>query len=89
MKIQIKPYPTWKPAFLYLTLIIFLASIFLPTDLLSQPKNFGDEFNLNEEQKEEVIEKISGFLVYNYIFPKTAEKMKKFVNEQLDQGKYD
>ncbi|MBL7127855.1 MAG: S41 family peptidase [Ignavibacteria bacterium] len=89
MKTQIKPYPIWKPAFFYLTLIIFLASIFFPTDLLSQPKNFGDEFNLNEEQKEEVIEKISGFLIDNYIFPETAEKMKKFINDQLDNGKYD
>lgn len=89
MKTQIKPYPTWKPAFLYLTLIIFLTSIFLPINLLSQPKNFGNEFNLNEEQKEEVIEKISKFLIDNYIFPETAEKMKVYINEQLEEGKYD
>jgi len=89
MKTQTKPYLILKPAILYLSLLIFLASIFIPADSVCQPKDLSDEFNLNKEQKEEVIEKVSGFLVDNYIFPEMAEKMEKFINEQFEKGKYD
>ena len=89
MKTQIKPYLIWKPAFLYLILLTFLALIFMPTDSICQIKGFGNEFNLNEEQKKEVIEKTSVFLIDSYIFPETAEKMKIYINEQLEEGKYD
>ena len=77
-----------KSVFLYIALLFFLVSLHRG-DSYCQILTTGNDIKLDNNQKEEIIEKISELLNENYIFLETANKMEEYITTKFEKGKYD
>ena len=77
-----------KSVFLYITLLFFLVSLHRG-DSYGQILTPGNDIKLDNNQKEEIIEKISELLNENYIFLETANKMEEYITTKFKKGEYD
>jgi len=67
---------------LFIFLPVLLTTIIFSS--IAQSKNI----EINNEQRQEVVERISKIIIENYVFPKVAKQNSTFIQEQLKSGVY-
>ena len=76
-----------KSVFLCIALLFFLINLY-SGDSYGQILTPGDDIKLDNNQKEEIVKKISELLNENYIYLETANKMEEHITSKLEKGEY-